>query len=310
MPKYFNLSDYDVIFLSYDEPNADENWQILLKKIPWALRVNGITGSDTAHKECAKLGKTERIIIIDGDNRLDEDFLNQGLELDDSVDTEVTVFSWPAKNSINGLMYGNGGIKCWHRNTIFSLKTHENCVDPSSKSRIDFCWDLNYMSIDQCYSTTMINQSKLQAWRAGFREGVKLSLNNGNKITDLNLLDENNLNRLKIWMSVGSDVSYGIWAILGARQGCYLTHFGNFDTNNVRNFQWLNDFYMSNVDKLNEAAAKKQIQDLGDKISTQVPIFLISKDISCFFKGFNFNQKRQSNLLRNFKATNRVKLNF
>ena len=52
--------DYDIIFLSYDEPNADKNYHDLLNKIPWAKRIHGVEGSDAAHKACAELSETDR----------------------------------------------------------------------------------------------------------------------------------------------------------------------------------------------------------------------------------------------------------
>jgi hypothetical protein len=45
--------EQDIIFLSYDEPNAEKNYADLLTKVPWAKRVHGVKGSDAAHKACA-----------------------------------------------------------------------------------------------------------------------------------------------------------------------------------------------------------------------------------------------------------------
>ena len=42
--------DQDIIFLSYDEPNAEKNYADLCSKVPWAKRVHGVHGSDAAHK--------------------------------------------------------------------------------------------------------------------------------------------------------------------------------------------------------------------------------------------------------------------
>ena len=40
------IIDYDIIYLSYDEPNAEKNYADLLSKVPWAKRVHGVEGSD------------------------------------------------------------------------------------------------------------------------------------------------------------------------------------------------------------------------------------------------------------------------
>ena len=59
----------------------------------------------------------------------------------------------------------------------------------------------------------------LQAWRAGFREGVKMGLADGDvvKPEDLHKLHDKNFKRLLTWMSVGEDVVNGLWAVYGAR---------------------------------------------------------------------------------------------
>jgi hypothetical protein len=53
MSKQFKIYEYEVVYLSYDEPNAQANWEDLLKKVPYARHVHGIKGSDAAHKEIA-----------------------------------------------------------------------------------------------------------------------------------------------------------------------------------------------------------------------------------------------------------------
>ena len=34
-----HIAEQDIIFLSYDEPNADKNYADLLTNVPWAKRV-------------------------------------------------------------------------------------------------------------------------------------------------------------------------------------------------------------------------------------------------------------------------------
>ena len=47
------INSFDIVFLSYDEPNADKNYADLLNKAPWAKRVHGVKGFDAAHKAAA-----------------------------------------------------------------------------------------------------------------------------------------------------------------------------------------------------------------------------------------------------------------
>jgi hypothetical protein len=100
------IVEFDVVFLSYDEPNADLHYADLCNKIPWAKRVHGVKGSDAAHKEAAKLSETDWVITVDADNIVNPNFFN----LDIIEDPKIEVYSWSAKNRINGLLYGNGGL--------------------------------------------------------------------------------------------------------------------------------------------------------------------------------------------------------
>ena len=103
------ITEFDIIFISYDEPNADNNYADLLDKCPWAKRSHGVWGSDAAHKAAAAMSETDRFITIDADNIVREDFFNNELNMSRVTDTDV--ISWAGKNTVNGLVYGNGGIK-------------------------------------------------------------------------------------------------------------------------------------------------------------------------------------------------------
>jgi hypothetical protein len=91
----------------------------------------------------------------------------------------------------------------------------------------------------------MNNATPQQAWRAGFREGVKMALDRGIKPTYEEFLKGHwkNLHRLWIWLMVGSDVENGDWAILGARSGLYKTMCTDWDYINVRDFEYLNNLW-------------------------------------------------------------------
>ena len=301
MNNLVKILDCDVVFLSYDEPNADQNYNQLLTFIPWAERVHGVTGSDAAHKACANLATTERVVIVDGDNFMTQlGFLDQTIQIDDeTIDLSKSVISWPSRNTINGLVYGNGGIKCWNRDTILNMKTHE-AADPNNlRAQVDFCWDINYIPLDTVFTDIRNNTTSYQAWRAGFREGVKMSLNEGLKVEHLGQLWKGNLDRLAVWMMVGSDIDNGEWAIYGARLGCYMTHFTDWDHTNVRNFDYLDDLWNMSVKDLSLDMLKEKSIEIGNIINSQLSIGEpLSPEQSKFFKRFEFNANRQSVLTK------------
>ena len=86
---------------------------------------------------------------------------------------QKAVHRWRAKNSVNGLVYGNGGLVGWHKKTCLNMKTHENALASDTEGQIDFCWSVPHVNLHNCYSTTVINGTAEQAFVAGYREGVR-----------------------------------------------------------------------------------------------------------------------------------------
>ena len=299
MSKNFKPINYDIIYLSYDEPNAEKNYADLCSKVPWAKRVHGVEGSDAAHKACAELSETDRFITVDGDNRIREDFLNQEIDFDEHADLENTVISWCGRNEINGLTYGNGGLKCWPRDYVLKMKTHENADPNNAHAQVDFCWDAQYIQMNSTYSDVYNNETPAQAWRAGFREGVKLATDRGVKISKEEL--KNNhwrcLHWLYIWTMIGADVKNGLWAIYGAREGLYKTMCTDWNYVQVRDFECLNAMW--NDKNMTKEELNFQIHTLGEKIIKEldIPIAVepLSKQQSKFFKTVYENPSRTDN---------------
>lgn len=259
------LNELDVIFISYDEDNCEENWVDLQNKVPWAQRVHGVKGSDAAHKAAANLSSTEYFISVDADNIVDPSFFD--LEIDfDNPKIKGKAISWAASNYINGLEYGNGGLKCWPKQYVLEMKTHEAADPTDERNQVDFCWEDSYVQMTNQYSVTYPNGSPRQAFRAGFREGVKMSLVQGGKPDVENfkkVIWWGNYKRLITWCSVGADVDNGLWAMYGARLGCYMTNLTDWDYINVRDFDYLNNLFENDVKpRFEKGAASENNQDL------------------------------------------------
>ena len=292
----FRVIDYDIIYLSYDEPNAEQNYADLCTKVPWAKRVHGVDGSDAAHKACAELSETDRFITVDGDNRIRDDFLSQEIDFDENVDLTNRVISWRARNIINGLMYGNGGLKCWPKEYVLNMRTHENADPDNPHAQVDFCWNTEYVQMNGCYSDIYNNATPQQAWRAGFREGVKMALDRGMKpsLEDFHKNHWKNMHRLYVWLMTGADVENGNWATYGAREGLYKTMCTDWDFVNVRDFKWLNDYW----DNKDISDIDVQIEDLGEKLIGELDIPIAQKPLdanqSKFFKTVYQNPTRDN----------------
>jgi hypothetical protein len=242
MADRIRISDLDFVYISYMEPNKEHNWADLKNKVPWAKRVDGVKGFDSAHKAAAEIAETDFFISVDGDNIIDERFLLETLDF--GITDKKCVHRWRAKNNINGLIYGNGGLVGWSKDTCLNMKTHENA--DNDENQIDFCWGVPHVHLHNCYSTTIINATPKQAFIAGYREGVKMSTEKGKPLrpeTFKHDIVPRNLRILSTWMTVGADVENGKYAMMGARAGCYKTVITEKDHLSVRDLEAMEKTY-------------------------------------------------------------------
>jgi hypothetical protein len=308
-----DIADLDCVYLSYDEPQKEEFWVKIKNMVPWAVRVDGVKGSDAAHKAAAEASTTERFILIDGDNMPNESFFNMQLDFTGKdKHYELAQYRWKAINSINGLRYGNGGMSSWTKSYVMNMKTHEHS-DGNNTTTVDFCLDSSdnlYWSMHDCYSTTYPNMTPFQAWRAGFREGVKMCLVNGVKPSAEEFKDSvanRNMNNLTIWHNIGCDVENGDWAIYGARLGTYMTMLTKWDSANV---QWFDNYTVLWEEHENRNPERESTllgNELHDKLG--LPMNHFDSEQSKFFKRHYNSDKynlgplvREMDVIRNIEG--------
>lgn len=97
---------FDIVFISYNEPNAESNWRRLKQRFPMTKRVHGVKGIHNAHIIAAKKCFTEMIWVVDGDAEVLDSF-----EFVHEVDKRglETVHVWRSLNPVNYLEYGKIG---------------------------------------------------------------------------------------------------------------------------------------------------------------------------------------------------------
>tara|TARA_B100000965_G_scaffold57720_2_gene43943 strand:- start:10232 stop:10936 length:705 start_codon:yes stop_codon:yes gene_type:complete len=228
----------DVIQISYHEPFADDNFELLQLFAPHAKRVQGVTGIFNAHKAAAEIAETSYFYVVDADAIMDEQFdfrfvPNKQKEAYPGVPETDCVFVWRSRNPINDLLYGYGGAKLFKRNAM--LEAEAWSIDMTTTLGCPFVPKFQISNI------TAFNTDPFNAWKSAFRECSKLSSsiipNNDN--TD-------NEYRLKVWQTKGADRPFGEDAILGAKQGA---EFGeeykmNLEAlNKINDFKWLEETY-------------------------------------------------------------------
>ena len=220
------LKLYDIVFISYNEPNADENFSKLIDRFPRAKRVHGVKGIHQAHIAAAKLATTPMFWVVDGDAIVEDDF-----EFDlllPKHDTDI-VHVWLSKNPINGLTYGYGGVKLLPKNLTINMEmTSVDMTMAISKK---------FKVIKEVSNLTVFNTDPFNTWKSAFRECVKLA----SRPVDSGYQEETE-DRLITWCSVGSDKLYGEYSIAGARAGKQYGLLNIADANQLRkinDFEWL-----------------------------------------------------------------------
>jgi hypothetical protein len=263
------IADIPVVFLSFDEPNADQHWDLLLKTVPHnnVSRVHGVVGFDACHKAAAAaFPDSDYVITVDADNIVDRTFFKKSAPV--GMDGSVS-YTWGGRQYTNGLMYGNGGLKMWSTEHLAGMKSHE--LADEERDAVDFCWDFRrYKELPGCFSNVHTNGSPYQAFRVGFREGIKLSMEQG-RVLKFNewstTMHAANFQRLVTWMTIGKDVENGMWSVYGARLAVYLLQYENFDFVQIRDYNWFNDFFelyaSADPNKASKAIGKKLSDGLG-----------------------------------------------
>jgi hypothetical protein len=194
---------YDIVFISYQEPNADENWELLKKRFPTAKRVHGIKGIHQAHIESAKKCFTKMFWIVDADAVIMDDF-NFDYEIPDHQLDHVHV--WTALNPINNLKYGYGGVKLFPRKLTLEVDTNSTDMTTSISDK--------FKAMPAIANITAFNTDPFSTWKSAFRECVKLS----SKIIQGQQNKETEI-RLTQWCTEGKDKSFGKYCIAGALAG-------------------------------------------------------------------------------------------
>ena len=214
---------YDVVFISYNEPNADQNYEKLLKICPRVKRIHGIKGIHQAHIMAAKTCSTDMIWIVDGDAIMMDGF-NFNLVMS-SYDIDC-VHVWRSQNPINGLIYGNGGVKLLPRVLTLNMDIESSDMTTSISKK--------FKAMDQISNINEFNTDEFSTWRSAFRECCKLS----SRVIERQH-EEETLERLDTWCSKGADKKFGIWAIKGAQMG---RSYGLENKNNLKALKKINDF--------------------------------------------------------------------
>ncbi|MFJ4648209.1 hypothetical protein ACIP6Q_32425 [Streptomyces bobili] len=198
---------FDAVMLSYDEPLADRLHARLQRVLGVKVkRLHGVQGMRRAYRLAAEVADAEQFLLADGDFVLATEFALPAVEpLAEGVSMRV----WRARNPLNGLIYGYGGLKLIRRSALRDLGEAVDVL-AALPGRVEFSADIA--------GTTRINQSPYHAWKAGFRECAMLA-----RGSEYGMDDAEATERIAAW-TAGGEGEFAEFAVCGASEGVSFAH--------------------------------------------------------------------------------------
>jgi hypothetical protein len=162
--KQINSNDQDIVFISYDETNAEENWQALVAQYPGAKRVHGVEGMENALRAAAQASTTPWFYAVFAKTRLHEDW-----KFDYQPDywQSAKHYIFYAHNTSNDLIYGEMGVIMYHTQTVIDSP-------PFEQLGLDFTMSFETVVVPRVSAYGDFATDPYRAWRTAFRETVKL----------------------------------------------------------------------------------------------------------------------------------------
>ena len=258
---------YDVVFISFNEEYADSNYQKLVShegvRQNNVLRINGVTGIHQAHIAAANIVTTNMFYVVDADAVINDNFKFNLLLSENEQDI---VHVWRSRNPINGLEYGNGGVKLLPRELTLNVDINSTDMTTSISSK--------FKIMPAVSNINKFNTSPFNTWRSAFRECVKLSSGviHGDELTESQI-------RLNAWLYQGDASEFGEYAKGGASAGqWYGTTYKNDPAalSKINDYVWLEIQFNEHV-KMYPPETFKNLRD---------PSVTITAAMSSWFNGF------------------------
>jgi len=216
---------YDIIFISYNEPNADKNWQALRSRFPTAQRIDGVKGIHNAHKKAAEVSLTKMFWVVDADAVILPEFNFEYSDAYKDINYD-TVYVCKSKNPINNLVYGYGGVKLLPKALTQVIDTNSFDMTTSISEK--------FVPLPEVSNITEFNTDPFNTWKSAFRECAKLASQAIDRQDNLETSS-----RLETWITVNNGSEFGNYATLGAKQGKEFGENNRADISSINDFAWL-----------------------------------------------------------------------
>jgi len=229
----FSSVQQDIVYISYDEPESEENYEKLKCLYPNVKRVHGVKGMEQALIAGAEASNTPWYYAV---------FAKTAIEPSFKFDFVPDYFQVPkhyifnCRNRVNGLEYGHMGIVLYNCEMVKNGPGYY-----TDKMGLDYTVSFPSESIPLLSCHGNFDTSPFHTWRTSFREVAKLSLFQSQNPTF------DNEYRLKIW-TTKAEGPYAEWALKGAADGVEFFKETGGDLEKMKasfDWEWLRDRFVS-----------------------------------------------------------------
>lgn len=221
----------DIVYISYDEPEAEQNWKVLeklTKDLPNRVtRIHGVQGMENALKAAAETSETPWVYNVFAKTELDENF-DFSFVPDYMQAPKHYIFN--CRNSSNGLVYGHMGVIMYNCNMVINAPPYEELGLDYTVS-----FPVEVVPLLSCHGN--FATSAYHAWRTAFRESAKLAYFNSQQPT------MENQHRLDVWTN-HAEGDHAEWVLNGARDGIEFFKESNGSLDYLKQsfrWEWLRD---------------------------------------------------------------------
>lgn len=219
----------DIVFISYDEKNAEDNWNTLVSSYPYAKRVHGVKGLVPAIKEAARQSETNWFYAVFGKTQIVDSFK---FNYYPDYLRHPANYVFQAYNPILDYSYGHDGVVMYDKEWVLAIKDWD----------LDLTMSHHIVNIPVVSCINRLDVSAWSAWRTAFREAYKLSYYIDKRPS---VEDEYHLH---LWLT-RENTEMGKYSKLGAQQGrdYFLQHSKDYSIND---WGWLETLFKETVGDL------------------------------------------------------------
>lgn len=220
----------DIMFISYDELQADENWKQLSTQFPRAKRIHGVKGMEKALEAAAEASTTPWYFAVFAKTELEPTF---DFTFVPDYLQQPKNYVFDCLNAVNGLQYGHMGI------VMYNCRQLLQKPDYYKELGLDYTLSFPHEIVPILSCHGRFDSSPYQTWRTAFRECSKLSY--FNSLTPA----VDNEYRLRVWTTKATG-PHAEWALRGADDGVKYFQFTNGDLSLLKNsfdWEWLRDYF-------------------------------------------------------------------